>query len=239
MSYRDSTDDGFEGEMLEGGQDPTDFELVAEAERIFTRLTFLSTWRTCGRWPPWPRRPRAATRPTARRRWPPGWPRPRQSPAAAGVAGRGVPLPDSAAAGHAESLVEYDRRRSIKETLLEQIIAAAVETADAGRVIRAGDDPATPGGRASDPWEQPVEQMLRAGARRRRGRRPPAVARFDRRTGRAAAVVRRPGPRRQPAADRRLARAPGHASPPVGLSAPAGPADGNRRISSRPSRKWS
>ena len=46
MSYRDSTDDGFEGEMLEGGQtgqDATDFELVLEAERIVSRLSFLAT----------------------------------------------------------------------------------------------------------------------------------------------------------------------------------------------------
>ena len=47
MTYRDSTDDGFEGETLETGQDPTDFELVGEAERIFRRLMFLSTWRSC------------------------------------------------------------------------------------------------------------------------------------------------------------------------------------------------
>ena len=42
MTYRDSTDDGFEGEMLEGGQEVTDFELVDEADRVIVRLSFLT-----------------------------------------------------------------------------------------------------------------------------------------------------------------------------------------------------
>ena len=57
--------------------------------------------------------------------------------------------------GTQESLVEYDHRRSIKETLLEQIIAATVETGDAGRLIRAlmavpppGDEPTAGSGRS-------------------------------------------------------------------------------------------
>ena len=47
--------------------------------------------------------------------------------------------------GTQESLVEYDRRRSVKETLLEEIIEACVETADAARMIRAVDGPAAGG----------------------------------------------------------------------------------------------
>ena len=38
--------------------------------------------------------------------------------------------------GTQESLVEYERRRSVKEMLLEQIIEACVETGDAVRLIR-------------------------------------------------------------------------------------------------------
>ena len=43
VTYRDSTDDGVEGELFEGGESPTDFELVGEAERIVSRLSFLTT----------------------------------------------------------------------------------------------------------------------------------------------------------------------------------------------------
>ncbi len=43
VTYRDTTDDGFEGEILESGQPITDFELAAEAERIGERLAFLGT----------------------------------------------------------------------------------------------------------------------------------------------------------------------------------------------------
>jgi hypothetical protein len=39
--------------------------------------------------------------------------------------------------GDHESMVEYDRRRVIKETLLERIITTCVETADAARLLRA------------------------------------------------------------------------------------------------------
>ena len=75
MTYRDSTDDGFEGETLETGQDPSDFELVAEAERIFRRLMFLSTlaqlWKIAA-----VASSAVLIAPTATRRWPLGWPRP-------------------------------------------------------------------------------------------------------------------------------------------------------------------
>ena len=43
VTYRDTSDDGFEGEMLEGGMPTTDLELSRETERIAARLAFLST----------------------------------------------------------------------------------------------------------------------------------------------------------------------------------------------------
>ena len=46
VTFRGSTEDDIEGEMLEGGDtggETTDFELVEEAERIVGRLTFLAT----------------------------------------------------------------------------------------------------------------------------------------------------------------------------------------------------
>ena len=42
-----------------------------------------------------------------------------------------APLPDH------DSLIEYDRRRMTKESLLERVISTSVETADAGRLLSA------------------------------------------------------------------------------------------------------
>ena len=66
--------------------------------------------------------------------------------------------------------MEYDRRRSVKETLLEEIIQTCVETADAARMIRASmsHPPAAAG---AEEWERLAGEALRGGAARRRGRR--------------------------------------------------------------------
>ncbi|MFH1268261.1 MAG: hypothetical protein ABIK89_21280 [Planctomycetota bacterium] len=161
VTYRDTTDDGFEGEMLEGGP-VTDFELSAEADRISRRLALLATvarlWKTAA----------AAS-------------------AAPGVAGEDrdavlggwlrqalvnhrellgllsavhryrLPAPSSAL----DAMVEYDRRRGIKDSLLERIIAASVETADAGRFILATIDHEGTSETPND-WELPARRVLRA-----------------------------------------------------------------------------
>ena len=63
--------------------------------------------------------------------------------------------------GSQESLLEYDRRRSVKETLLEEIIQTCVETADAARMIRAsmGQPPAA--GKHPQ-WERLADEALSA-----------------------------------------------------------------------------
>ncbi len=63
--------------------------------------------------------------------------------------------------GTHESLVEYDRRRGVKEMLLEQIIATCVETGDAARIIRVVMD-RDPPAEGLDEWEEPAERVLRA-----------------------------------------------------------------------------
>jgi hypothetical protein len=184
MTYRDSTDDGFEGEMLEGGQtgqEATDFELVLEAERIVGRLSFLATlaqlWKVAAvasfRRPQGPR-------PAARRKAEaaPAPDRP-HSPARDAVLrawlARAVqnlralsellavihryPIPPPR--GTLESLTEYDRRRGVKEMLLEQIIGTCVETGDAARLLRVVMDEAPSAG-GLEPWEEPAERILRA-----------------------------------------------------------------------------
>ncbi|MGA2064953.1 MAG: hypothetical protein ABSG86_08290 [Thermoguttaceae bacterium] len=186
MTYRDSTDDGFEGEMLEGGQtgqDATDFELVLEAERIVGRLSFLVTlarlWKlaavatfgrdSAGVGSPAPNRGRPARNAGARPQGPPrdqvlrAWlQRAVQNLQAladlmAVIHRYRVPPPG----GTQESLMEYDRRRGVKETLLEQIIAACVEMGDAARLLRVVmDEYPSPAG--LQPWEGPAESVLRA-----------------------------------------------------------------------------
>jgi len=166
VTYRDSTDDGFEGEMLEGGLDATDFELVHEAERIVDRLAMHSTlarlWKLAA----------VASSPVAesdphRDEVLSGWLRQavsnrrRIAELLTAVHRYRIPPPR----GNYEALVEYDRRRGVKEMLLEQIIAACVETADAARVIRAAGGRLDEAGErdleASEAWERPAGEVLR------------------------------------------------------------------------------
>ena len=135
--------------------------------------------------------------------------------------------------GTQESLVEYDRRRSVKETLLEEIIQACVETGDAARMIRASMARPSPAAGVEE-WEQPVGEALAALVRGdAAGVRAvwPEVASL---AGRAAAALRGARARRQSAADRRRAIDPMHSPPFLGLSAAAGivdrdlPVAGNR-----------
>jgi len=166
VTYRDSTDDGFEGEMLEGGRDATDFELVHEAERIVGRLAMHSTlarlWKLAA----------VASAPVAqsdenRQEVLSAWLRQaaanRRNLAELLTAAHRYKIPPPR--GNYEALVEYDRRRGVKDMLLEQIIAACVETADAGRVIRAAGGRLDKAGerdlQASEAWEAPAGEVLR------------------------------------------------------------------------------
>jgi hypothetical protein len=130
--FRDSAADGIEGEMIEGGGPATDYELEHESERIADRLAFLSTvaglWKTLAL--------RVGLRPDADpadrealSRWHPRAVASERQlrELLASVQRFRIPAPS----GSHESMVEYDRRRSIKDSLLERIIAACVETADA------------------------------------------------------------------------------------------------------------
>ena len=212
--------------MYEGGESPTDFELVGEAERIVSRLEL-----------PDDRGPVVEAGRHGLRR---GEDAPDRDDVLAGwldqatrnhrqllellasVHRHRIPPPH----GTQESLVEYDRRRSVKETLLEEIIQTCVETADAARMIRASMDHPPAAGRRRGVGAA-GGRGPRGVAARRRGRSAPRLSQAAPRPGRAAAVVRRPGPGRQPAADRRLARPAIRAPPAVELSAPARAVDRN------------
>ena len=162
VTYRDSTDDGFEGQMLEGGENPTDFELAVEGDRILRRLAFWNTmsrlWRmaasaSAGAGVDAQQRGEVVFRWLAQA----SANRPKMARLLATVHRYPVPAPR----GTQESLVEYERRRDIKETLLERIIAACVENEDAARLILATIDAGPPAGEI-DEWEAAAREVLRA-----------------------------------------------------------------------------
>jgi hypothetical protein len=160
MVYVDSTGDGVEGDMMESGPPPvSDFELDAEARRVGERLALVRTvaalWKqaapTVG--------PEGAS-PLGREtlaRWLEQASENERGLLALlrAVCQRRIPAPSASR----DSLVEFDRRRAVKESLIEKTAAAAIETAEAARAIRAALPPAAGG------EEDVVDRVLRAVAR--------------------------------------------------------------------------
>lgn len=136
--YRDSTDDGVEADMIEsGGDGVTDFELELEARRISDRLAFQVALAQL-----WKRATLRKTLPGEeedRRVRLTEWLhsaincRGRLLELLAAVANHRIPQPT----GTHDSLLEYDRRRVIKESLLERIIAASVSMSEAMQFLLA------------------------------------------------------------------------------------------------------
>ena len=166
MTFRGSTEDDVEGEMLEGGGDvggePTDFELVGEAERIVGRLTFLATlaqlWKLAAVASFGGDVPAAEHEPVLAAWLDQAMKNRQQLLDLLGAIYR-YRIPPSR--GTQEALVEYERRRSVKEMLLEQIIATCVETGDAVRLIRVVMDRRSPA-EGQEAWEEPAEAALKA-----------------------------------------------------------------------------
>ena len=138
--YHDTTDDGIEGSIFEPGGATTDEELEHESKRVTERLEFLNglarLWKAAALWP------RSSSREKS--------PAPRFeflercAQTAAARLNRLLELlraiaehPLPAASGDHDSLLEYDRHRMLKETLLERVIGASVEMADAARLLLA------------------------------------------------------------------------------------------------------
>ena len=158
MSYRDSTDDGFDGEVFDDGATNTDYELDEEAKRLGQRLAFHTTLARLykiaaavfG----------AGTESASERRdtfaaW--------YQTALSNQKQLGQLLEEvfqyriTAPSGAHDSMVEYDRTRLIKEGTLERIISTAVLMSDAARTLCAasGLDP-------DDPEERSDTQLLQA-----------------------------------------------------------------------------
>ena len=137
--YRDSASDGQEGETIEGGGLPqSDYEMDFEAERLEGRLAFLATvarlWRMAAA-ADTEEGPAAEARRAALEVWfhqarrnEEGLLRLLQE-----IHSHRIPDPT----GSHDSLVEYDRRRAVKEALLDRVGATCVVTRDSARVMRA------------------------------------------------------------------------------------------------------
>ncbi|WP_145094562.1 hypothetical protein [Anatilimnocola aggregata] len=148
MVYRDSTDDGVEGAIFETGDDTHD-ELQHQSKQVADRLAFLATvarlWKQTIVSPAFAAITREANNPTnqsdaaqqrrtsAMQRWieqaqtnMTGLTR-----LVAAVRDYRIPTPS----GDHDSMVEYDRRRMIKESLLERVVSCSVEMADAARLL--------------------------------------------------------------------------------------------------------
>lgn len=168
VTFRDSTRDGNEGNTLSGGEDATEFELETEAQRLVLRLTLLETvaklWKTvavgidaendCDR-----ERTAAWSQQAATTR--DGLLRLLDDVQA-------FPLPTPR--GTSASLVEYDRRRQIRDELLGRIIITCVETMDAARLLAAAAGTMPQGTTPPVEWEArfiEVVQSLRNGDRER------------------------------------------------------------------------
>jgi hypothetical protein len=161
MTYQDSTDDDVEGEVLDV-MPQKDFDLLHEAERLETRLQFLSTlarlWNIATRVlreAPMQSLPHLNARIV-------GWLLRAQQNANElrdllnHIHEHDVPKPS----GNFDAMVEYDRRRSTKERLLNQVIATSLDHALAIGALRGIS--ATTEKTDGESWEPTVLALERA-----------------------------------------------------------------------------
>jgi hypothetical protein len=146
LVYRDTTDDGIEGEIFDSNLADED-ELEAEADRVAERLEYLQSmahfWATAATWPLPPAVSENKTAPPAdfaqRREVIFAWlTQASQNRADLSQLLQAVSqyrLPPSN--GDHDSLIEYDRKRLFKESLMDRIITAAIETDNAIRLLGA------------------------------------------------------------------------------------------------------
>ncbi|HYT95023.1 MAG TPA: hypothetical protein VEL76_40275, partial [Gemmataceae bacterium] len=159
VTYRDSTDDDVEGEVL-GGEPHEEFDLEAEGERLEKRLRFLST--VARLWNVASRGGVAGEEEDTLRGWLGRARKNYQGLLALMDAVHDHPIPEPS--GAYDALVEFDRRRELKEQLLESAIAACLDTAFAvGALHGALDDASDVSGEGKGPpWEPLLLQLERA-----------------------------------------------------------------------------
>jgi hypothetical protein len=168
VTFKDSADDGEEGSVAEGGGPaPGEFALDGDGEAAEERLRFLAAvarlWRTAARPDLWAADPapvgewlRAARQNLSDLRH-----------LADRLADIEVPEPTAGL----EGVMEYDRRRSLKGHLLDQVVQTAAETAAAARALAAavpkaaelpGPQPAMGPTADLPPWEPAAVRLERA-----------------------------------------------------------------------------
>ena len=140
--YNDTTDDGTESSVPEEGGDESDSELLEESIRLNQHLTFLTALAQMWKGAALSRHLRSQissgnsdgqARLQAMEHW--------ADQAAANRRGLLTLMQDVAAYRIAkcgpdhDAMSRYDRQRLVKESLLERVIAAAIETADARRLL--------------------------------------------------------------------------------------------------------
>src|SRR5262249_28505352 len=120
VTFRDSADDNEEGSVAEGGPQE-EFDLDAEGGRLGQRLRFLSTVARL-----WTLAPRQAVgAPEALEAWPRAARSHREQLLTLLDAVHAVPVTDPL--GSYDSLVEYDRRRLVKEQLTYATIGTCLD----------------------------------------------------------------------------------------------------------------
>lgn len=166
MTFHDSTDDGFESDMLESGGFPTEFELDFEAERLGDRLAFLSTvarlWKSAAVGPlsqTLAEQDALEERDAAISGWLRQALNNRRQLLTLLTAVHRYRIP--AASGTREALLEYDRRRVIQQALLNRIVDTYVVTSDTARWL-ASCLPPSPHLEGLEAWERLAAEVLRA-----------------------------------------------------------------------------
>lgn len=171
FTYRDSTADGIEGELLEGGgAQVTEYELESEAATLTRRLAFHAAvaelWKVAAAALASGVLGSDAADSPERQTALVGWCQ--QSAALqAGLSrlltdvhAHAVPAPSTSR----ESMLEYDRRQMIREEMLERIIKTQLSLASAMRALAAAAGTALPPAAAD--WEQQAVKTLAAIVRR-------------------------------------------------------------------------
>ena len=161
--FRDSADDGIEGEIFDTS-DATEDELVRESQRVTDHLSFLSTlarlWKNAGL----SRLHESCDsevyeeRRTAIRHWIEKLQRNRTElmDLVEQVRSYRIPTPQ----GEYDSMLAYDRRRMYKEGLLDRIIATSTETADAVRLLQSAIVAESSEPTSADTSDAPREESL-------------------------------------------------------------------------------
>lgn len=151
LPFEDSADDGNDGDTFDSGDDDTRLEMEDEAERLESRLAFLNTvsrlwkqaaviWGVRGDAEDNRAEILAAWRRMAVQRGV------QLSHLLEAVHGHRLPQPG----GDHDSMVEFDRLRTVRDAIVEGVITTRVEMADAARLLRAAsgvvaaEDPGAP-----------------------------------------------------------------------------------------------